>query len=162
MDISLKAKMCLPLLIILAVGFLYACGSPAPPANQPQTTIQPLSDSSGLPGKVDVVYFHRPVRCPTCLCFEERVTYVVKTYFQDELNKGKLTLQIYNLGDSKNADIVKKYGAVGPQLFINSVKDGAEHVKNIEEIWSWNCRGNKQGFDQKVRSVIEQSLRGVG
>ena len=110
--------------------------------------------------RVDVVYFHRPQRCPTCLCFEERIVYVVNTYFQDELKSGKLTFGVYNIGDSKNADIARKYGAVGSQLFINTVKDGTDHIRDIKKIWSWNCRTNKQGFDQQVKSAIEQSLNG--
>jgi hypothetical protein len=41
--------------------------------------------------KVDVVYFHNVLRCPTCLCFEERIKYVVETYFNKELKAGQLT-----------------------------------------------------------------------
>lgn len=166
MNVSLKAKMYLSLVVILAVGLLCACGSPAavptPPAEPsepPQVTTTP-NEPSNTPDRVDVVYFHRPQRCPTCLCFEERITYVVKTYFQKELNSGKLTFGVYNIGDSKNATIVKKYGAVGSQLFINTVKDGADHIRDIQKIWSWGCRTNKEGFDQQVKSVIEQSLKG--
>jgi hypothetical protein len=109
---------------------------------------------------VDVVYFHRPQRCPTCLCFEERIRYVVSTYFQNELDSGQMTFGVYNIGDSKNTDIVKKYGAVGSQLFINTVKDGTDHIGDIQDIWSWSCRTNKAGFDQQVKSVIDQSLKG--
>jgi hypothetical protein len=71
-----------------------------------------------------------------------------------------MTFGVYNIGDSKNADIVKKYGAVGSQLFINTVKDGTDNIKDIQDIWSWSCRTNKAGFDQRVKNVIEQSLKG--
>jgi hypothetical protein len=107
---------------------------------------------------VDVAYFHRPQRCPTCLCFEERIRYVVSTYFQNKLNNGQLTFGVYDIGDSKNTDIVKKYGAVGSQLFINTVEDGTDHIRDIQDIWSWSCRTNKAGFDQQVKNVIDQSL----
>jgi hypothetical protein len=156
---------------------LCACRSPAiPPTSTPdeppgqsEITTTPSDNSSisqtqdealDLVDRVDVVYFHQPQRCPTCLCFEERIRYVVSTYFQNELKSGKLTFGVYNIGDSKNTDIVKKYSAVGSQLFINTVNDGADNIKDIQDIWSWSCRTNKVGFDQKVKNVIEQNLKG--
>ena len=172
MNIALKARMYYPLLAILLVGLLCACASPAaapaPPPNEPSeptgTTPDESPTSDGSPGatdRVDVVYFHRPGRCVTCLCFEERIRHVVKAYFQNEVDSGKLTLEVINLGDKENAAIVNKYGAFGPQLFINTVRDGADHSRNIEEIWSWGCRSDKEGFDQAAKNLIEQSLKEV-
>lgn len=172
MNIALKARMYYPLLAILLVGLLCACASPAaapaPPPNEPSEPTgttpdeSPTTDgSSGATDRVDVVYFHRPRRCVTCLCFEERIRHVVTIYFQDEVDRGKLTLEIVNLGDKENAAIINKYGAFGPQLFINAVRDGADHSRNIEEIWSWGCRSDKEGFDQAAKNLIEQSLKEV-
>jgi len=174
-NILIKAKMYFPLLIvILAVGLLSACGNPSPAATPPteEPSAPPAvtppaeqpsepSEATTTPDRVDVVYFHRPLRCVTCLCFEERIRHVVKTYFQDEVDSGKLTLEVLNLGDKENAAIVNKYSAFGPQLFINTVRGGTDHIKNIEEIWSWNCRSDKEGFDQAVKNLIEQSLEEV-
>lgn len=177
MYISLRAKIHLAIIAILAVGLLCACTSPATPPTSPldeptvppeitttpsdePSTSQTQDEPLDLLNRVDVVYFHRPQRCPTCLCFEERIVYVVNTYFQDELKSGKLTFGVYNIGDSENADIVKQYGAVSSQLFINTVKDGIDNITDIQKIWSWNCRTDKEGFDQQVKSIIEQSLKG--
>jgi len=178
MNVSLKAKLQFAIVAALAVGLLFACASPAipqtPTPDEPTTppeTITTSSDNSstsqapdeslGSLDRVDVIYVHRPQRCVTCLCFEERVRYVVSTYFQDELNSGKMTFGVYDIGDKKNAGIVNKYGAVGSQLFINTVKDGTDNIKDIQEIWSWHCTSNRRGFDQQVKSVIEQSLEDI-
>jgi hypothetical protein len=170
MDTLLKAKMYFAIVSILAVGLFCACASPTiPPTSPPDESTQPSNETSisqtqnetaNLVDRVDVVYFHRPQRCPTCLCFEERIRYVISTYFQDELNSGHMTFGVYNIGDSKNAAIVKKYGAISSQLFINTVKDGTDHITDIQDIWSWNCRSDKEGFDQQIKNVIEQSLNG--
>ena len=159
MEMLFRTKTYLAIGTILVFGLLCACASPAiPPTSSPdeppgpsdeQPTSQAQDGSLSLPDRVDVVYFHRPQRCPTCLCFEERVIYVVNTYFQNELNSGKLTFGVYNIGDSKNTDIVNKYGAVGSQLFINTVKDGTDHITDIQKIWSWSCRSNKEGFESR-------------
>ncbi|MGD0353780.1 MAG: nitrophenyl compound nitroreductase subunit ArsF family protein [Dehalococcoidia bacterium] len=177
MNLSLRTKTHLIIIAILAILLLFfACSSPPAQPTSPDepaapsemttapsdnsSTSQIPDESTGSLDRVDVVYFHRPQRCPTCLCFEERIRYVVNTYFQNELNGGKMTFGVYDIGDSKNTDIVKKYGAVGSQLFIDTVKDGTDNIKDIQDIWSWSCRTNKAGFDQQVKNVIERSLRG--
>jgi len=176
MEISLRAKMYFTIVAILAVGLLFACASPAIPPTPPDetpgqseitttpsdnsSTSQAPDESLGSLDRVDVVYFHRPQRCVTCLCFEERIRYIVSTYFQSELDSGQMTFGVYDIGDNKNIDIVKKYGAVGSQLFINTVKYGKDNIKDIQDIWSWSCRTNKAGFDRQVKNVIEQSLNG--
>ena len=162
--------------ILAGAMLLFACSnSTAQPASLPVNssalpgvTTSPSDNSStqtpgglpGLPERVDVLYFHGAQRCPTCLCFEERVRYVVSTYFQPELDSGKMTFGVYDISDSQNADLVKKYGAVSSQLFINTVKDGTDNIKDIQDIWSWNCRSDKAGFDRQVKNLIQQSLNG--
>ena len=138
----------------LVAGLLCSCGSSA--SMSPPTSDQP----SGPADKVEVVYFHRPQRCTKCICFEERVSYVVETYFQDELNSGRLTFQILNLGDKGNAVAARKYSAVGSQLFVNTIVDDVEHIRDVQEIWSWGCTSDQEGFDQAVKLVIERSLDG--
>jgi hypothetical protein len=173
MNLSSGKVMLLAIFGLVMSLSVFACSSPAaqPPTSinepvAPPATVTARSDNSSSQSpvnstvRVDVVYFHRPQRCPTCLCFEERVRYVVGTYFQNELDSGKMTFGVYNIGDSQNADIVKKYNAVGSQLFINIVKDGTDNIKDIQDIWSWNCRSDGPGFDQKVKNIIDQSLKG--
>jgi hypothetical protein len=161
---------------IIALGlFLFACTNSAaqpvstsgaiPPSGlitspSDNWSAQAHEDSTALPDRVDVVYFHQSQRCPTCLCFEERVRYVVSTYFQQEVDSGKMSFGVYDISDKQNTDIVNKYGAVGSQLFINNVRDGTDNIEDIQDIWSWNCRVDKVGFDQKVRNLIQQSLNG--
>ena len=110
--------------------------------------------------KVDLLYFHRPQRCTKCLCFERRVSYVVNEYFQDEIDSGQLTFQVLDIGDKENLALVKKYGAVGSQLFINTIINGEEHIKGVQEIWSWDCTSNTDRFDREIENIIELSLYG--
>lgn len=114
-----------------------------------------------LPNRVDVIYFHMNQRCPTCLCFEERVNHVMGTDFNDAITSGRLTYQVLNAQQKQNADIAKKYGVVGSQLFINTVANGRDSIKDIQDVWNWNCRGDAQIFDRKVKNVIENSLKGL-
>ncbi|MBL7209114.1 MAG: hypothetical protein ISS52_03370 [Dehalococcoidia bacterium] len=168
MNTSGKAKTYFPLLAVLALGLVCSCASPTSMATPPSS-----NDSEGLPAatripdeplgspdRVDVVYFHRHRRCKACLYIEDHVSYVVKTYFQDEVDSGRLTLEIVDLGDNESAAIISKYGAHSPQLFTNTIRDGVDHIRHVEEIWTQGFRGSDEDFDEIVRSAIEQSLRG--
>lgn len=168
MNTSGKAKTYFPLLAILALGLACSCASPAS-----VPTLPSLNDSEGLPAatpipdeplgppdRVDVVYFHSDRRCKACLYIEDHVSYVVKTYFHDEVDSGRLTLMIIDLGDDESAAMINKYGAHSSQLFVNAIGGGIDHIRHVEEIWTEGFRGSDDDFDEIVRSAIEQSLRG--
>lgn len=158
------------LLGIMMFGLLSACGGPSsPPApineeprNPTETPliVPALNKPEGAPDRVDVLYFRRPTKCTTCRCYEERTTYVVNTYFQDELNSGKMTFQVLEIGDPENSEMINKYVAFGGQLFIDIVKDGTDHITEIKEINELDCIADKESFDTVIRDVIERSLSG--
>ncbi len=152
------------------------------PANQPLTppAVEPpvqqnTPDSSGntaatapvalpsppvLQNRIDVVYSHMNQRCPTCLCFEERLNTVIEKYFSEQINSGGLTYKVLNAQEPPNAAFARKYHAVGSQLFINTVINGFDNIEDIQDIWNWDCRNNRAGFDLKVKNAIEQRLNG--
>ena len=120
----------------------------------------PTSDvSSGPADRVEVVYFHRTQRCGGCIYAEDRIRYTVETYFTDELASGKVTFEVLNVGDKENATVVEKYGAFTSSLFINTVRDGTDHIEEVTDIWL--LLGNDEAFVGVVRSEIEKSLKEV-
>jgi hypothetical protein len=126
----------------------------------PAVSSAQLEQPSGPSDKVEVVYFHRHRRCEACTYAEERISYIVKTFFQDELNSGKLTFGIYDIEDKDNAALAKKFGAIGSQLFINRIKDGTDNIRYLEEIWYWGCIDNEEVFDRTVKDVIKKAIYG--
>jgi len=129
------------------------------PAISDNVTPVAVQSQSLLPNRVDVIYFHVNQRCPTCLCFEQHVNHIIEADFSDEISSGRLTYRVLNAQQEQNADIARKYGAVGSQLFINTVVNGEDHIKDIQDIWNWNCRYNAPKFDRNVRNEIEGSLK---
>lgn len=141
------------LLLILVVGLLCSCGSPTPIA-------PPASDTSPGPAdKVEIVYFHRTPRCYSCVYAEEGAFYTMETYFKDELASGKLTFEVVDLEDKENTAMGKKYGAFTSSLFINTIRDGTDHIEEVTEIWL--LLGDDEAFVEAVRSKIEKSLSGI-
>lgn len=129
-----------------------------------KTDAVPLASnqSVGPADKVEVVYFYRHRRCEACTYAEERISYIVKTYFQDELTNGKMTFGIYDIEDKDSIALANKFGALGSQLFVNRIKDGKDDIRYIEEIWYWGCIDNEEVFDRTVKDVIKKALYGEG
>ena len=167
---SKEAGIYILLFSIVIFGILAACGTPSsssvPINEEPQNDIEtplviPVLDKpEGVPDRVDVLYFRRPTKCSECRCYEERITYVVKNYFQDNLDNGNITFKVLEIGDPENTEIINKYVAFGGQLFINIVKDEVDHITEIKEINDLDCRSDSEGFDYVIRNVIERSLSG--
>ncbi len=142
------------LLIILVAGMLCACGNPAP-------EVPPTSDTSSLPADmIEAVYFYRTPRCYTCTYAEAGIHYTVETYFADELASGKVTFEAFNVEDDENATIAKKYGAFTSSLFINTIREGTDHIEEVTDIWF--VLGDGEAFIEVVKSKIEKSLKGEG
>ncbi len=162
------SKICL-VVAVLAIGFLWACGSEAPVTkppvpertSEPSPIPQPSVPPSVPINRVDIVYFHPKVRCGACISVELRTRAVLNDSFKDAVDSGKLTFQAYELQDKQNASIVKKYGALGSQLFITTVKNSTETIKHIEEVWMPNLLNDQVAFDEFMRKLISQSLKEV-
>ena len=152
------SRLAIIFVIIMMAILLLACS----PANATTSNTQTTSSTiAGVPDKVEILYFHRTARWTTCICFEDGLTRVVSNYFQSEISSGKLTVGIYDTGDPKNAELVKKYNAVGPQLFFTTITNGVEKTKDIQEIWSWSCLTDKTKFDTNLKTTIEMTLQGL-
>jgi hypothetical protein len=143
---------CPIILVCLAVWLIVAYGTPS-------GTPPPSNNSTGPADRVDVVYFHRTRRCPTCLYAEEGTRYALETYFADELASGKVTFQVINVEDEANTDIVEKYNdASYLTLCINAVRNGTDHIEVVTDIWL--VIGDDESFIEIVKGKIQKSLNG--
>ena len=142
---------CSIIVVGLAVWLILAYGAspPTPPTS---------NNSSGPADRVDVVYFHRTQRCYSCTYMEDAARYTVETYFADELASGKVTFQVFNVEEEQNADIVEKYQASYLSLYINTVKDGTDHIELVTDLYT--LIGNDEAFVEALKSKIEKSITG--
>jgi hypothetical protein len=146
---------CPIILVGLAIWLVLAYGTSS-------ATPPPSNNSTGPADRVDVVYFHRTQRCPTCIYAEEGTRDTLKTYFADELDSGKVTFQVINVDDKANADIadiLEKYN--NPSfltLCINAVRDGTDHIEVVTDIWL--AIGDDDAFVEIIKGEIEKSLSG--
>lgn len=121
---------------------------------------EPASEAPSAPAdRVDVVYFYRTARCYSCVYAEEITQFTVETYFEDELASGRVTFETFNVEDEKNAAIVEKYGAYTSSLFINTVRNGSDHIEPVTDIWY--ALGDDEMFAEVLKTRIEASLQGT-
>lgn len=140
--------------LCVVVGYIAVSNaSPAADDGQPNS-----NNSSGSADRVDVVYFHRTQRCYSCRYMEDAARYTVETYFADELASVKVTFQVFNVEEQANAAIVAKYQASYLSLYINTVKDGADHIELVTEVYP--LIGNDEAFVETLKNKIEKSLTG--
>jgi len=142
---------CPIILVGLAAWLIVAYGTPS-------GTPPPSNNSTGPADRVEVVYFHRTQRCYSCRYMEDAARQTVETYFADELASGKVTFQVFNVEDEKNADIVEKYQASYLSLYINTVKDGTDHIELVADLYP--LIGNDEAFAETLKNKIEKSLTG--
>ena len=141
------------LLIVLLAGILCACGNHAPEAPSASTPPAITADV------VEVIYFHRTPRCNSCTYAENGTRYTLETYFKEELASDRISFKSVNVEDKKNTVIVKKYGAFTSSLFINTIKDGTDHIAEVKEIWF--VLGKDKAFVELIKGEIEESLEGI-
>ncbi len=182
MNISIKARIYIPLLTILILGLLVACDSntttmtppsklakspatetpvPEEPSESPAVS-SPVDTPSPTPSnRVDIVYFHPKRRCASCISVELRTKALLDNAFKNAMDSGKLTFQTCELEDPQNASVIKKYSAVGSQLFITTIKNGNETIRHIEEVWMPKLLNDGVAFDDFMQKLISQSLKEV-
>jgi len=155
----MNKKRLLLIIVIVAAAVLLAILFDSMLANHQSNSDAASNNSSGPADRVEVVYFHRTQRCPTCIYAEEGTLYTLETYFADELDSGRVTFQSINVQDEANADIVEKYNnASYLTLCINTVRDGTDHIEVVIDIWL--VIGDDEAFVEIVKSEVEKSLSG--
>jgi len=67
------------------------------------------SDSQQQKPQVIVYYFHRTMRCPTCLAIETNAAKVIEADFKQQLSDGSLTWLPSNLDDPGGEKLKKQF-----------------------------------------------------
>ncbi len=88
------------------------------------------------PDRVVVMYFHRTLRCPTCLRMETYARQALQEAFAQQLQNGQVAFYSIDFQDERNARFTKVYRIVEPSLIVvKVVNNKGVEFKNLEEIW---------------------------
>ncbi len=104
--------------------------------------------------RVVVMYFHRTVRCPTCLKMGSYTEEAVKGGFARQIKEGKVEFHFIDFQNKKNEKLTKGYKVGGPTLIVARVaKDKVAEHKNLTEMWS--KVGDKSAFIEYVQANVK-------
>jgi hypothetical protein len=155
---------------MLFLGWIGMFGCSAP-ASETQTSVNPealfptVSPATPVSvqasSRLDFVYFHPKRRCALCLNLEIQTKSFLENNYKNEMAAGKITFTSYELEDQDNAAIVKKYGALASQLFINTVMNGKESIQQIEKIWLPEIYNDGQKFEEYMNSIVLKGLEAL-
>lgn len=108
--------------------------------------------------KIVVYYFHRTMRCATCIKLEEYSDEAMKNGFTAQLKNGQLEWKIINIEDAGNEHFEDDYQLYTQSLVIVEIRNGKQQRwKNLEKIWE--LVGMKEAYlhfvQEEVKSFLE-------
>jgi hypothetical protein len=109
--------------------------------------------------KVVVYYFHRTMRCATCIKLEEYSDEAIKSGFNAQLKNGQLEWRIINIEDAGNEHYENDYKLYSQSLVLVELQNGKQQRwKNLEKIWE--LVGMKGVYLHYVQEEVKSYLEG--
>jgi len=156
---TVRALLVVALLACLSTG---AAGAPDVASDLPDTTAAPDSTElaetrAPLPNRVVVYYFHRTLRCDTCLKFEAYTDETLRSSFKKELDGGELEWRVVNLDEPGNEHFVDDYFITESSVVAVEFRLGEQaDWTNLDAIWG--LVGDKAAFLSFIRRETEVRL----
>jgi hypothetical protein len=102
-------------------------------------------------------YFHRTMRCPTCLAIEANAQRVIETGFADQIADEKLMWIPFNLDEPGGEKFEKLFDISASTLVLAKVQNGNHtEYKKLEKVWEFI--GNPMKFDEYVQTEVRRFL----
>jgi len=108
--------------------------------------------------RVVATYFHRTLRCQTCLRIEALARFDVTDVMADDVASGQLAWRLVDFQAEENAHFAEAYELDGPSLVV-TLEAGGEVVKWTRLDRVWELYGDVAAFDAYVLGAVEQYLQ---
>jgi hypothetical protein len=149
--------------ILLAVVFVLPGFNPAAlasedaPPDSSRETYSVAADSAAAQPVAIMYYFHRTLRCQTCLTIEAYIDEALRTHYADALADGRLRWLPTNIEESENAHFEEDFSLEFNSAILVHL-DGQRRMSwlNLEKVWDFVER--KDEFITYVRDQIQTIL----
>lgn len=116
------------------------------------------SVASPAPSKVIAYYFHRTLRCHSCLAIEKLAWQAIEAGFIDAMGEGKLEWRPMNLDQAGNAHFEKDFELTTQSLVLAKVRSGETiEWKNLADVW--DLLDDPAAFERYVRDEVAKYLK---
>ena len=103
---------------------------------------------------VEVLYFHGPQRCKTCVALQNVTKELVETKFAKELKSGRVKLREINLSSDEGEKLGDKYEIAWSSLVIVRKQGKKEKFVDLTDDGFRYAIKNKA----KIQSIIQQNI----
>jgi len=144
--------------------------SPSPAAGPATQPVTPTTSAMSQPGaelppvtmspEVVAFYFHRTIRCRSCLDIEEWARQAIEMHFSGELAAGLVEWRAVNIEEPGNEHYEKDYELRTQSLILIRMKDGKPtEWKNLKSVWE--LLGDHARMTEYVRAEVLSFLGGA-
>lgn len=127
----MKTQMHLARAALVLAGATFFALSRMAPAEEPTST--------NAPGQKIVYYFHRTLRCPTCLSMETWTSQTVAKANSGE-SAAAIEWQVVNLDEPANAHFADDFHLTFGTVVVAENREGkAVRWKNLEKVWEFSA-----------------------
>ena len=140
-----------------AVEMKHRSIEPAQTASPCPCLEQASSDSDTNSPTVIAYYFHRTMRCYTCLAIEANAARVIEEDFSEQIAGGRLMWIPFNLDEPGGEEMEKEFDVSVSTLVLSKMKDSNHpKYKKLEKVW--DLIGEPVKFDSYIQGEVSQFL----
>jgi len=117
----------------------------------------PLPVAAAGGDQVVVYYFHRTLRCQTCLAIEDLAAFAITQNLIVEIERGALAWRPVNVDQEADAHFVDDFALETQALVVAAYHEGAlVRWRNLEKVW--DLHPTPAAFDAYVLSAVRGFL----
>jgi hypothetical protein len=115
----------------------------------------PLAAAGG--DQVVVYYFHRTLRCQTCLAIEDLAAFAITQNLIGEIERGALAWRPVNVDQEADAHFVDDFALETQALVVAAYHEGALlRWRNLEKVW--DLHPTPDAFDAYVLAAVHEFI----
>ncbi|MFH1418446.1 MAG: nitrophenyl compound nitroreductase subunit ArsF family protein [Planctomycetota bacterium] len=134
-----------------------------PPRAEPAPPVMEAAPASDTKAERDVrlivvYYFHRTLRCKTCLAIESQAKEAVERDFAKDVKQGRITWRVLNLDEEANKHFEKDFKLESSSVVLVETIDGkTAKWKDLPRVW--DLVENKEAFRKYLSKEVAAYLR---
>lgn len=141
---------------VVGVALFAVSCTPAPAPSSPTAASPGDATVKGEP-VLTVYYFHRTLRCPSCIAIEAMAKEAVEEGFPVEVGSGRIVWKAVNVDEPADAHYDEDYGLSTQSVVLSDTRGGVEvRWKNLEAVW--DLLDDREKFLEYVRLEVREFL----